>query len=186
MEQSQISKISASSLEHLLLDIKEEESFYELYLLLKAPIYSYSLSILKNREDALDNVQDVFITLYHQIDSYQPTQKPMNWIFTITKNAAFSKLRKKKPTVELDENISHGKFQKEEDRLLFQYFMEQLKEEERNIVLLHLLWGFKHREIATILNSNVSTVLSKYHRAIKKLQEMEGFREKNRHTNKSI
>ena len=64
--------------------------------------------------------------------------------------------------------------------------MEQLKEEERNIVLLHLLWGFKHREIATILNSNLSTVLSKYHRAIKKLKGMEGLHERRGHSKKTI
>ena len=65
------------------LNIKDEQSFHELYIHLKAPIYAYSLSLLKNREDSLDNVQDVFITLYREIDSYQPNQKPMNWIFTI-------------------------------------------------------------------------------------------------------
>ena len=52
--------------------------------------------------------------------------------------------------------------------------MTKLTEEEQNIILLHLLWGFKYKEIAEILNSNLSTILSKYHRSIKKLKEMEG------------
>ncbi len=173
MKQSQGLNFHASFLETLLSNIKDEESFHELYIHLKAPIYAYSLSLLKNKEDALDNVQDVFITLYREIDSYQPNQKPMNWIFTITRNAALTKLRKKRITVELEGNENSIPFSKKEDQLVFQFFMEQLKEEERNIILLHLLWGFKHREIATLLNSNLSTVLSKYHRAIKKLKEME-------------
>ncbi len=171
------STLSDSSLEQLLLNIKQEDSFHELYLLLKAPIYGYSLTILKNREDALDNVQDVFITLYNQIDTYDQKNKPMNWIFTITKNKAISKLRKQKPTIDIEEyRETPIKFAKEEDRVLFNILMEQLSEEERTIILLHLLWGFKHREIADILNSKVSTILSKYHRAIKKLKEMEANR----------
>ncbi len=170
MEQSKTTDRDHASLESLLLNIKDENSFHELYILLKAPIYGYSLTILKNQEDALDNVQDVFITLYNQIDSYQEGTKPMNWIFTITKNKALSKIRKRKNTIELEDNTFS--FSNEEDQLFFKVLMEQLKEEERTIILLHLLWGFKHREIAEILDSKVSTILSKYNRAIKKLKEM--------------
>ena len=46
-----------------------------------------------------------------------------------------------------------------------------LGEEERQIVLLHAVTGLKHREIAALLELPLSTVLSKYHRALKKLRE---------------
>ncbi len=173
MEQSKKFNLPTESLEKLLINIKDENSFHELYLLLKAPIYGYSLTILKNREDALDNVQDVFITLYHQIDSYQREKKPMNWIFTITKNKAITKLRQRRDTEKIEDYMTSISFSKEEDKILFEILMNQLQEEERSIVLLHLLWGFKHREIAEMLSIKLSTVLSKYHRATKKLKEME-------------
>ena len=173
MELTSIKDLNDSTIEKLLLDIKNEDSFYKLYLLLKAPIYGYSLTILKNRDDALDNVQDVFITLYNQTDSYQVKTKPLNWIYTITKNKALSKLRKRKPLVDLEKEISSIEFATTDDSLLFKTLMEQLKEDERNIILLHLLWGFKHREIADMLDLNLSTILSKYNRAVKKLKEME-------------
>jgi len=44
-----------------------------------------------------------------------------------------------------------------------------LTEEERTIVLLHAVSGFKHREIAQFLSKPLATVLSKYRRAIKKI-----------------
>ena len=45
-----------------------------------------------------------------------------------------------------------------------------MKEEERQIVLLHTAAGLKHREIAADLGMPLATVLSKYNRAMKKLK----------------
>ena len=45
-----------------------------------------------------------------------------------------------------------------------------LEEQERRIVVLHAVTGLKHREIAQLLELPLATVLSKYHRALKKLK----------------
>ena len=89
-------KVDENTVEKLLLRFKNNDidSFHELYLLLNPLVYAYSLSILKHREDALDNIQDVFITIYEKIDTYEEKYKALNWIFTITRNMAMSKLRK--------------------------------------------------------------------------------------------
>ena len=58
-----------------------------------------------------------------------------------------------------------------EDRSILRSCMEQLRDEERQIVTLHALSGFKHREIAAILQLPLPTVLSKYHRAVKRLKQ---------------
>ena len=47
-----------------------------------------------------------------------------------------------------------------------------LSESEREIVVMHAMWGFKHREIAKQLGMPLATVLSKYNRSIKKLREL--------------
>ena len=44
------------------------------------------------------------------------------------------------------------------------------RDEERRIVLLHAVTGMKHREIAALLELTLPTVLSKYHRALKKMR----------------
>ena len=46
----------------------------------------------------------------------------------------------------------------------------KLSLEEREIVYLYAIAGFKHREIANLLQLPLATVLSKYHRSIKKLK----------------
>ena len=62
-----------------------------------------------------------------------------------------------------------------EDRAVLQAALGALDDQERQAVLLHAVSGLKHREIAEILELPLPTVLSKYHRALKKLRkQLEG------------
>ena len=45
-------------------------------------------------------------------------------------------------------------------------------EEEREIVSMHVSGGMSFREIASFMDLNLSTVLSKYHRSVKKMKQM--------------
>lgn len=150
----------------------DEASFHDLYELIKAPIYGYSLSFLKNHEDALDNTQDVFIKIYDSLPTYNYKQKPMNWVFTITKNHALMKLRKEKKYLkqEINEELLINSSINEEDKIMLKILMEVLSDEERQIMIMHLVGNLKHKEIAKILDLKLSTTLSKYHRALKKLR----------------
>lgn len=56
------------------------------------------------------------------------------------------------------------------DKVVLHAALRILKEDERQIVLLHTAAGLKHREIASSLQMPLATVLSKYNRAMKKLQ----------------
>ena len=57
-----------------------------------------------------------------------------------------------------------------DERALLQGALASLADEERRIVLLHAVTGLKHREIAALLELPLPTVLSKYHRALKKMR----------------
>ena len=53
-----------------------------------------------------------------------------------------------------------------------QQALSRLSGEERQIILLHAVSGLKHRETAALLELPLSTVLSKYHRGLKKLHSL--------------
>ena len=146
------------------------EAFNELYNLINTNVYSFALSILKNHDDALDVVQETFISIYHNAYHYQNQGKPMAWILTITKNLAYMKIRSNKKEVDIT-NIEF-KTNDNYDKILINYLLENLNDDERQIVVLHSLNGFKFHEIAGILDLKLTTTLSKYHRAIKKLKEL--------------
>lgn len=62
------------------------------------------------------------------------------------------------------------------DRMVLETAMSILDAEERQIVVLHAMAGFRHREIAEILDLPTGTVLSKYNRAMKKMRKEIGSR----------
>ena len=94
----------------------------------------------------------------------------MAWILTITKNLAYMKIRSNKKEVDIT-NIEF-KTNDNYDKILINYLLENLNDLERQIIVLHSLNGFKFHEIADILDLKLTTTLSKYHRAIKKLKEL--------------
>lgn len=62
-----------------------------------------------------------------------------------------------------------------ENKILIETIFKHISDEERNILILHSISGFKHREIAKMLKLPLATVLSKYNRAIKKRMSDEGY-----------
>ncbi len=140
----------------------------------KSSVYAFSLSILKDKQDAEDVMQDCFITVCHSAHSYKRQGKPMAWLLTITKNLCFGRLRQRKKTVNPEDFETFVESREDlpfEQRILLKECMSSLKDDEHQIVILHTVAGFKHREIATFLDIPLATTLSKYNRAIKKLRD---------------
>ncbi len=153
----------------------ENTALEKLYDLIKTDIFSYALSKLKNKPDAEDIMQDTFVNLFKYAKQYKPKGKPLAWIFTIELNLIRRHLQLKTRNVELDEKIlnvaePNDILEKTINNLFLQQLLSNLEEEEREIISLHVVSGLKHREIAKLLHKNLSTILSKYNRAIKKLQ----------------
>lgn len=148
----------------------------ELYSKTRTYVYGYALSMLSNVNDAEDVMQDTYVNIYKYASMYNPRNKPLAWILTITKNLCLNKLKKMKNKKEVDiseveHKITKGKKNEHHDYVFVKTILEELTEEERKIVLLSSVDGLKYREIAHLLELNLSTVLSKYHRAMKKLRD---------------
>lgn len=152
------------------------QALEDLYHHTSAAVYSFALSMLKNTHDAEDVLQDCYLNIYAGAESYRSSGKPMAWILTIAKNLCFQKLRERQKIADLSqEDWEHWLTGNEgispEDKMVIQQCMKLLSDEQRQIVTLHAVAGFRHREIAELLDLPVATVLSKYHRAIKKLRQ---------------
>ena len=134
----------------------DREAFHQLYLETNRSVYSFILSILKNPQDAEEVLQETYLKIWISAGSYKPQGKPLAWMFTIARNLCYMKFRDQKRMMT--------------DAMMLKAALEILKEDERQIVLLHASSGLKHREIASGLGMPLPTVLSKYNRAMKKLQ----------------
>ena len=149
----------------------------ELYHETKAAIYGFSLTITKNPADSEDVLQETYLKIWANADRYTSKGTPMSWILMIAKNLSLMKLREKKRHQDLEPEEWDMEFHipdsagNTEDRHLLEAALNLLTLEEREIILLHAVSGLKHREIAELLDMALATVLSKYHRALKKLRK---------------
>lgn len=154
--------------------LKDNDAFRSFYEATKGDVYGFALSFLKNKFDAEDVMQSVYIKVYNSAKSYKPSGKPMAWVLTITKNLCHDKLRadsKQGEFGEIEENeASFSNNMKADDKLLLEYCLQKLTDEERNIVVLHAVSGLRHREIAELLKMPEGTVTSKYNRSIAKIK----------------
>ena len=153
-------------------------AFRELYQRTSGVVYGFAMSILRNKHDAEDVMHDAFIKIYSSAVTYRPSGNPMAWILTIVRNLCLNKIRAGKVCEDLSEyyDLAGSSNDNETmlDRMVLETAMSVLDAEERQIVILHAMTGFRHREIAEVLDLPTGTVLSKYNRALKKMRkEME-------------
>ena len=138
----------------------------------KKMIFSLALSITKSKSISEDITQDIIIKIIENIDKYQYNNKPLAWIYTLTKNHSLNILKKENRNTDIefvDESKLSNRNIDNIDNLILSTALSILNDEEREIVLLHNS-GLKHKEIANIYNKPLSTILSKYNRALIKMR----------------
>jgi len=147
-------------------------------------IYNYVLRLVRNREDALDLTQDVFMKAYQNMNKLDDVERFGPWLFRIAHNETFSLLRRHRPDrVELNEAIAEdpgsSPFESGGGRLLplelsvaVTAALTRLKPEQRETVMLKVFEGFKFEEIAEILETPVSTIKSRLYTAFDLLKDV--------------
>ena len=146
----------------------------ELYALIRTDLFAYALSKTGHRADAEDITHDTFVRVWQYAPAYEPQGKPMAWILTVEHNLIrrARQLGQRRAELEYAEHMEHS--ENIEEEVLRSEFLRELMRtltpEEREVVVLHAVSGLKHREIAALLDQPLSTVLSRYNRAIKRLQ----------------
>ena len=156
-------------------DKDAKNALKELYDIMSKDIYNFLLMFCKDKYIAEEAVQETFIAIYENAKSYRIFKNPRAWIFTIAKNKAVSIIRENSRTTSLDafekstddtdntDNIILGKIQT--DMLL-----SILSEKDKKIVILHVICGFKHREIAELMDMPLGTVTWRYKQSIDKMR----------------
>lgn len=158
----------------------EQEALAELYRRGRTAVYGLALSYLKNQHDAEDVTQDTFLRVWEHAGQYRPNGTPLAWVLAIARNLALMKLRERGKAQDMtpeewERMAGENPLLTAEDRHVLGTALDVLGDQERQIVILHAVTGFKHREIAALLELPLPTVLSKYRRALQKLKmKLEG------------
>ena len=97
----------------------DTEAFEMLYHQTERTMYAYILSVVKNHDDTLDILQDTYLKIRASAHLYKPMGKPLAWMFTIARNLAMTKFRRK-------QRFSDSEHLEMENSLSFSY-VEDLK-----------------------------------------------------------
>ncbi len=139
-------------------------------------VFNYLLRLVRNREDALDLSQEVFLKAYQNLGKLDDIERFGPWLFRIAHNEAYSLMRKRKP--EANAADESGTFEPPPQRafpieltLAVETALGRLNEDQRETVVLKIYQGFKFEEIAEVLSCPVSTVKSRLYTALDLLKD---------------
>ena len=153
------------------------EVFDDIYYQTKNIVYYSIFIILKDYQLSEDIMQDTYLKALEKIHSYKRKAHFKSWIITIAKNLAINEYNKRKREMLIDigdnEYLFGSTSSTVENEILISQIFTVLSDEEKEIVILHVVGDLKHREIAKLLNKPLGTITWAYNNAIKKLKNQE-------------
>lgn len=144
---------------------------------------AFAISLTRNSAIADDMVQDTLVKAWTNIDKFQQGTNLRAWLFTILRNTYYSNRRKAKREVadvdgvfteNLAEKPAHDGHMQMAD---FRRALAQLKDEQREALLLVGASGFSYEEAAKMCGVAVGTIKSRTNRARAQLAEILGHNE---------
>ncbi len=161
-----------------MLQIKISEKEFELlFKQYKNDIYRIAYTYVNNEADALDIVQESAYQAYISKDKIRDKTKFKSWILKIAVNKSKDLLRKNK-IISL-EDLSNVSTMQAEDKESVNMFMDNLRTlsvDEKNVIVLKVYFEYTFEMISDDLEIPISTVKTKYYRALEKLKPEEGLK----------
>ena len=154
-------------------DMRACEKIYRSY---HGVAYTLAVRICKCRELARDVTQEAFITAFKRVPQFRGDSPFWGWLRRVVINHAISSLRKlpRHDAVELEDYMASSKGDQESmDHCMdLEQALEQLSDEDRMVVWLHDVEGYKHREIASLAGKTESYSKTRLNRARARLREL--------------
>lgn len=151
---------------------KSRKAFDELYLTYSPLMYGICLRYTKDETEAQDLLQECFIRILNKIKDYEFKGSFEGWIRRLTVNHAINYLRSKKHF--MSEDISEYEIENTNDNtdIISKLNAEEiikmineLPEGYKTVFNLHVIEGYKHTEIAEMLNISDITCRTQYKKA---------------------
>lgn len=161
-----------------------QSSFEELISRYETKAHNLAMRLTRNAEDAEEVLQDVFVTVYRKIDGFEGKAKFSSWLYRITVNAAFMKLRKRRqdqsvPLEDLAPNVQNKAISQQfttlamcdsltmnnEIKDALEGAISKLPDDYRAVFVLRDIDGLSNKEVGQILNLSIPAVKSRLHRS---------------------
>jgi len=167
----------------------DEASFESLIFSCKGKAYSIAFRYLRNREDAMDVLQESFIKIYRHLGKFNFDSSFDTWVYRIVINSCNDQLKKTKSrppsdsiykdyesnyAVEIADKglLPDEKLIKKEEAEYILECLDKLQQEQKEILILRDIHGFSYEEISELLKINSGTVKSRISRARENLKRI--------------
>ena len=147
---------------------QDRKAFDALYERTSAKLFGVSLRILKDRGEAQDVTQEVFMKIWNTADRFEPDKAaPMSWLITIARNHAIDRYRKtRRLSADPIEDVPlasqaptpEAEAQTSSTRRALDLCMDELKDDHGQMIRLAYLEGYSYQELADRFSHPLNSV----------------------------
>jgi RNA polymerase sigma-70 factor, ECF subfamily len=153
------------------------EAFKQIYEAISGFVYSIALRVTRNKEDAEDVTQDVFLKIYDNLKNFKFKSSFKTWVYRITANSAINASKKRAKHIEKRDDFeltiqkeaapvqNNANINAKDNQQILTKVLGLLNPDHRACILLREIEGLSYEEIANSLNININTVRSRLKRA---------------------
>lgn len=161
----------------------DQQAYSELVERYREYVFTLAVRFCKNREDAEEVAQDIFIKVYRSLADFKGTSKFSTWLYTITYNTSITFLRKRKmDTRSIDDEQTFVQLENQESSFSANQMEQksrvnrvneaigQLSADDAQIITLFYKGEQSLEEIGVIMGMEANTIKVRLHRARHKLK----------------
>lgn len=161
----------------------DAEAFAKIYEAYFVPVFRYIYLRIKERQDAEDLAQTVFLKVYQSVSRFEEQNRsPLAYFFTVARNTVIDHWRKKKavllenPEKEVAETPQVAEnpediVQKNEIANTLQQAIQELTEEQQSVIILKFINELPNKEISSVMQKSEEAIRQLQCRAIKALRQ---------------
>ncbi|MDW5290043.1 sigma-70 family RNA polymerase sigma factor [Formosa sp. PL04] len=168
-------------LEQLKSDATRDLAFKELIRLYKERLYWHIRNIVKSHEDADDVLQNTFIKIFRNINSFHGDSKLYSWMYRIATNESISFINKRAKLLQitnedtqqlaLDQLKSDVYFEGDEIQFKLQQAIARLPQKQQLVFNMRYFEDIKYKDMSEILETSEGALKASYHLAVKKIED---------------
>jgi RNA polymerase sigma-70 factor (ECF subfamily) len=161
--------------------LRDRKAFRDLYGRTSAKLYGVTLRILKDRAEAEEALQEVYVKIWQRADRYVPGGfSPISWLVAVARNHALDLLRARRPPsddIDLALDVADAGPDPEQaavdrgERSRIDSCLDQLDADKADAVRGAYLDGYSYEELATRHKVPLNTMRTWLRRSLLKLRE---------------
>ena len=158
----------------------DRAAFQALYQMHCKRVYALCLRLTGQPAMAEEATQEVFVQVWRKLDSFRGDSQFNTWLHSVASKVTISYLRTQKSVWQSLFNIEESGVdsmpaESSSDEVDLDSYIVRLPERARIVFVLHAIEGYRHEEIADLMNIAVGSSKAQFHRAKQLIKEWMGF-----------